>query len=169
VADKLERLTELFRSAGAREPESWARSEVNDNIAQLSRYLFLRGAWKSIVADGDVEWIEHRRKPSRQPDAPLAGISPALERLLSKGIDPQDLTEVVRIMQYEAVFGVCYLLDDPYPAIEDIEDPPTELESIGWGLFEVDDDGNVGRPVGALHESMLGTDPTGREMRPRKR
>jgi hypothetical protein len=38
---------------------------------------------------------------------------------------------------------------------------------VGWGLFEVSEDGKVGRPIQGLHESVLQTDPTGREMRPK--
>jgi hypothetical protein len=73
----------------------------------------------------------------------------------------------VRTMQYEILFSICYLMDDPHPATEGLENAPPELSSVGWALFEVDDQGHVGRPIGGLHESLLGTDPTGREMRPR--
>jgi hypothetical protein len=72
-------------------------------------------------------------------------------------------------MQYGLLFDVCYLLDDPYSALEGIEGLPPELEGFSWGLFEVDDEDRVGRPISGLHESVLETDPTGREMRPPKR
>ncbi len=160
--NNLQRLIGLFRAAGARDPESWAKSELNENIPQLARFLFLRGAWRSVVPEGDNDWIEAYRKPAKDPNGPLAGISRALNCLLAHGIDPSDLTEVVRVMQYEVLFSLCYLLDDPHPAIEGLENALPELSSIGWGLFEVDEKGHVGRPISGLHESVLETDPSGR-------
>jgi hypothetical protein len=162
-------LTELFRAAGAPDPESWAKSEVDEDIPQLARFLFLRGAWRSVVPDADTQWIETRSEPPEDREAPLAGIAPALNRLLAKGIDPQDLTEVVRVMQYEVLFWIGHLVDDPGLATEGLDGVPSELSSIGWALFEIDDENDIGRPIGGLHESVLETDPTGREMRPRKK
>ncbi len=164
--NNLQRLIGLFNAAGARDPECWAKSEINEDIPQLARFLFLRGAWRSVVPEGETNWIEAYRKPAKDPSGPLAGISRALNRLLASGIDPRDLTEVVRVMQYEVLFSVCYLMDDPYPAMEGIENAPPELSNIGWALFEIDEKGNVGRPIPSLHESVLETDPTGRKMRP---
>lgn len=40
-------------------------------------------------------------------------------------------------------------------------------EEVRWGLFQVDDDGPPIAPLAGLHESVLETDPTEREMRPR--
>jgi hypothetical protein len=58
------------------------------------------------------------------------------------------------------LFNICYLLDDPNFAEQ-------ELEEFAWGLFEVDENDNpIGARIGSLHESVLATDPTGREMRP---
>ena len=39
-------LAHLFKIAGASDPEAWARSEVEEGIPQLARFLFLRQAWK---------------------------------------------------------------------------------------------------------------------------
>jgi len=46
------RLTEIFRIAGAPDPEGWAESEASEDIPQLARYLFLRAAWRGVVPDG---------------------------------------------------------------------------------------------------------------------
>lgn len=119
-----------------------------------------------MVLDGDTKWIEAYRQAPEDPNAPLASISPALNRLLAKGIDPRDLTEVVRVMQYDVLFAVCYLIDDPSAALEGLDDLRSELSKIGWALFEVDEDNHSSRPMDGLHESLLETDPTGREMRP---
>ena len=152
-------LTELLTRLGATDPAAWARSEVEEDIPQVARYLFLRQAWQHVVADGDTTWIEAWRDLAAQsPDAPCAGIGPALERLLDAGARPEDIATVVRVMQYSTLFGVCYLLDDP-GTVE------PEVAELGWALVEVDEEGTVGRHIGGLHESLLETDPSGREMR----
>lgn len=157
----VEELTRIFRRIGAPEPDSWARSEVTEDIPQLCRFLFLRQAWRLLVAEQDHSWIDNAiKEPEDSPGAPCSGIGPALKRLIAEGIDRQDLTDVVRIMQYDVLFGLCYLLDDP----GDVE---PEVANVCWGLFELDENGRIGRPIGGLHESVLNTDPTGREMRPR--
>lgn len=156
-------LTELLTRLGAPDPSAWARSEVEEDIPQVARYLFLRQAWTHVIADGDDAWIDAWRELAAQsPAAPCAGIGPALERLLAAGVDRDDLSTVVRVMQYSTLFGLCYLLDDP----GEVE---PEAAEVAWALVEVDDEGTVGRHLGALHESLLETDPSGREMRPRER
>ena len=64
-------------------------------------------------------------------------------------------------MQAQLLFSFCYLLEDP----GDIE---PEAEDVGWALVQVDAEGNTLGTIGALHESVLETDPTGREMRPKQ-
>jgi hypothetical protein len=158
---KLE-LTELFRKLGAEDPELWASSQVEEGINQLGRFLFLRQAWRKIISEDDQSWIQDNISQSEQyPGAPCSGIGPALRRLLDKGADPQDITDVVRIMQYQLLFRLCYLLGDP----GDLE---PEVEHIAWALVQIDSDtGEIVDEICALHESVLSTDPTRREMRPR--
>jgi hypothetical protein len=50
---------------------------------------------------------------------------------------------------------------------EGIPQEEPELSQVAWGLFEVDGEGNAGRSIRGLHESVLETDPTGREMCPK--
>jgi hypothetical protein len=158
---KTTKLTRLFELAGAADPQSWAKSEVDEGVPQLARFLFLRQAWRQVVADDDVTWIDREiQHAKRSPDAPGAGLGLALSRLLNSGANRYDLTELARTVQWQLLHGLCYQLSDP-----SIEEP--ELSEVGWGLFEVNEDGKVGRPIEGLHESVLETDPTGREMRPK--
>jgi hypothetical protein len=164
-----QRLTAILRMAGAPDPEGWAESEASEDIPQLARYLFLRAAWRGVVADGDTSWIESHVRTNGPPDAPGAGIKTALARLLERGVNRDDLTEVVRVMQWSVLAHICELLDDPYIAVEDLQMVP-ELGDykFGWGLFELDEDETIGRSIDGLHESVLETEPSGREMRPRR-
>lgn len=69
-------------------------------------------------------------------------------------------------MQWQLLVGLCYLLDDP-DSMRDDREIIEEAGDIGWCLFQVDDDGHPVGEIGGLHESVLETEPTGREMRPK--
>ncbi len=162
VPNDVTKLTKLFETFGAQDPEAWASSQVKEAIPQLQRFLFLRQAWRNILDEGDTTWIEYQiQQYERSPNGPYAGVGAALKRCLAKGISPQDLTDIARGIQAQMLFQFCYLLDDP-------NFRESELRDFAWGLFEVDSDDNPIPPrIGSLHESVLETDPTGREMRPR--
>ena len=109
-----------------------------------------------------MTWIDRNIAAAEQrPQDPFSGIGHALKRVISGGVAPEDLTEIVRGMQADLLFSLCYLLEDP--GFDD-----EELEHIGWRLVETEgDDDPTDRPICSLHESVLETDPTGREMRPK--
>lgn len=157
------KLTQLFKKFGARDPELWASSQTKEGIPQLQRFLFLRQAWRSVLEEKNLAWIDREVQRSEgYPSGPYAGVGAALKRCLTRGVPAQDLTDIARGVQAQMLFQLCYLLDDPAFA-------ESELADFSWGLFEVDgDDKPIGPRIGSLHESVLGTDPTGREMRPRK-
>jgi hypothetical protein len=154
-------LTALFRRLGAPHPEAWARSQLAEGIPQLARYLFLRQAWKNVVPEGDSTWISIAiDRAAANPDEPYAGVGHALRKLKELGAGDAEITDLVRGMQGELLYSICYLLDDP----GELED---DISHINWTLAEVDEEGNLLAGIGGLHESVLETDPTGREMRPR--
>lgn len=160
---KLKELTALFRKLGARDPESWASSQHDEGIDQLARFVFLREAWKCVVPPNDVSWIGRVvANVKERPFDPGSGIGTALERLLALGADRKDIHEVVRAMQCELLFSLCYLLDGP-----DQLEP--ELADLSWQLVRADDDGEIIATIDGLHESVLETDPAGCEMRPQTR
>lgn len=159
---ELATLTGLFDRLGARNPEGWARSQIDEGIPQLPRYLFLRQAWRNIVPEGDSRWIDAAiARAKSHPNEPYAGAGLALARLLAKGATDDDMTELVRAMQAELLFSFCYLLEDP----GEVEDA---VSGIAWALVQIDGEGDVLQTIRGLHESVLETDPTGREVRPRQ-
>src|SRR3982750_2405332 len=98
--DELRRLTAHFRYMGAHNPEGWARSQLEEGIAQFARLVFLCEAWTAVIGEGDTRWIKRFMDEAEQrPSDQGAGIGPALKRLLACGADPADLAEVVRVMQ----------------------------------------------------------------------
>ena len=152
-------LVNIFRELGAANPEGWAESQVAEGTPQLARFLFLKGCWDNIVKDGDIGWID--RQIQSTPDdskAPFSGVAHALRRLLESGAKPEDITELVRGMQAEFLFSICHQLDDP--------DSVEGNQYVNWGLCQLDENDRLIDFIDGLHESVLGTDPTGREMCP---
>src|SRR4029453_8552845 len=137
------------------------RPAGQEDIPQLARFLFLRQAWPAVVREEDQRWIAHEIEASeKRPTDPGAGGGLALKRLLQAGANANDLTELVRVMQWRLLFHLCYLLQDP----GDVE---PEASHVGWALFEIDANDQPMRHIGGLHESVLETEPRGREMRPK--
>jgi hypothetical protein len=99
----------------------------------------------------------------RWPRDPGAGAGQALQRILSSGASQEDVAELVRVMQWKVLAGLAYQLSDPSV----VEYPSKDLPEVSWKLFEVDEEGQPLHPIDMLHESILETDPSGREMRPR--
>lgn len=163
VAEDQERLAELFRKLGARDPEGWAASQATEGINQLHRFLFLRQAWDRVISETNDEWIdEDLAYAKRDPARPYAGVGLALERMLAAGVSRVDIVDLVRGMQARLLFDFCYLLEDP-----SITEP--NAEDIGWALVETGEDFVPTQDtISGLHESVLETDSTGREMRPRR-
>ena len=158
---EFEELVNLFGKLGARKPEEWASSQINEGINQLGRFLFLRQAWKKVISEDDHSWIEREiADADRNPGKPGSSIGRALRNLLANGSKKRDISDVVRVMQYDLLFGLCYLLDDP-------GELGPEVGNISWGLVEFSENREPTAPIAGLHESVLEMDPTGREMRPR--
>lgn len=156
IVDGLRELTALFARLGAPEPESWARSQLERGIPQLARFVLLREAWKLVVPDGDTQWIGIQQAEALKGN-PGASIGPALARLLSAGAAAEDITTVVRTMQWQLLSSFCHLLEDP-----GVLEP--EIRDLAWSLVQVDEAGQPIDVIHSLHESVLDTDPSGRNM-----
>jgi hypothetical protein len=158
---KRDDLISIFRTLGANDPESWANSEVDENIPQLARFMFLKGAWQLVVSDEDTSWIDSllQNVPSGSSD-PFADAAHSIRAMLDAGVSKSVIARLVRAVQSEFLSDLCYMMDDP-GSIEGND------ECVDWSLIENDDDGNPGRIINGLHESVIETDPTGRECRPK--
>jgi hypothetical protein len=157
----LRELTEMFRRVGARDPELWAKSQLDEGIPQLQRFLFLRQAWAAIPV-GDSGWIDKAISyAEKNPSGPYADIGRVLKLCIERGVSADDLTAFMRAAKAQALFAFCYLLDDPK-----LTEP--ELHGFSWGLFQTgDNDEPIPPRIGGLHESVLELDPAGREVRPK--
>ena len=157
MEDEVKRLASVFRKLGADDPEGWANSQVEEGIPQLARFLFLRQAWRDIVSTDNHHWIgAYINAFDADPTGPYGGVGWALKRLQAKGATSEELSHLVRGMQAELLFSICYLLEDP----GDLEE---EVSDMHWQLFLLDEDDQPISPISSLHESVLEMDPTGNE------
>lgn len=156
----LEALTEIFRQAGATDPESWAASEIEEGIPQLARFSFLKAITSVLLKEDDLAWVdnqvEYNYRDAQEPGAQIAG---ALQEMLAKNVSKEAIIDLVRVIQWETLSHVCNTIDCTYQ-------PGTPIDY--WGLFQKDDDYNPTVEIGSLHESLLEFDPSNNEMRPRR-
>ena len=138
----MEELTRRMAELGAPDPADWARSEIDQGIAQQARFLFLRSIWPEMIDPYAEESV-------------IRGI-PAAARLLDAGASMADLALALRSVAYETAFGVIDRVDEGF-------DPEAPDDAPGWRLIEIDANMPTGRNVGGLHESLQSLDPSGRE------
>lgn len=146
------RLLAQFRAYGANEPETWVESEVEENIAQLARFIFLRSVlnrhvnqWKEMPH----LWINAcKGEPQKNLYAPFPDVGSALTRMLEAGISTADIAAVARMTAYATAWDILHQIDSG-------SDPDSE-GAPGWVLIETDPNGEqTGRDLGGLHEDML--------------
>jgi hypothetical protein len=143
---KLRSLAERFKKLGCENPESWARSEVEEDIPQLARFVFLRQLWGLVITPSRMRELNNFSGPNDD------GRGGALRRIKDCGVDNKDLLTIVREAQVSVIREVASILDELYTL-------GPEFEGINWGLFEVDEEYRPTRPMDGLHESIDDTQP----------
>jgi len=157
---ELQLLTEEFRQLGVSDPESWAHMQLIQDVPQLAIFRLLKALWtKSVVDEGDASWIDPAIEQSREyPTEPCAQMGSALAEMLEKGVSRQTIVDFVRVIQYEALWQACSILDGNRSF-----DRPVHR----WAVYQVDESGRPIAVLNRLHDFLDMLDPTGREMRPR--
>jgi hypothetical protein len=140
-------LVEALRVSGCPDPESWAQSELEENIPQFARYLLCKTIW------------EHAVEPWRTEDA--LDEFPEARALLDAGADPELLRLLGGKIAYETMTAIVNAIDqDTY-----VGPAPVPGDAPGWTIVEVDGRSlkPTGRRAGFIHESILSVDPSGTE------
>jgi hypothetical protein len=132
----------LGRLATVAVPIALFRPGERGDKDMATREDFLQHLWTDVInavlRDAALDNIISNCK--RDPAGPFWDAGPAIERMLAQGIARRDLSVVLRLVAYEAVFGTLYALSEP-------------------GLDGEDD-------AGTLYEELLMADPSGRGGRP---
>jgi hypothetical protein len=117
----------------------------------MERHLLLTAMWRAVLPD-DATWS------AAGEDA----VGQSIAAVLAAGVDPADLTRIVRQAQVDLLFEICQVLDRSDHGIEDLQGQISE--NVEWRVCEYDGERDtVGRPMQDLHASILRHDPTGRE------
>jgi hypothetical protein len=140
-------LVAAFRAAGCHDPESWARSELEQGSAQLARFLLCKTIW------------EHSMEPWRE-EGTLEEFPEARE-LIAAGADAETLRRLAGKIAYETMTAIVNAIDQG----QYVGDADVPGEAPGWTIIETDGKSlkPTGRNAGFIHESVLATDPTGTE------
>ncbi|MBK9262632.1 MAG: hypothetical protein IPM54_22860 [Polyangiaceae bacterium] len=161
---ELDEMTEKFRQLGVEHPEGWARTQVIEGIPNLSKFIFLKLLWRTIVKEGDSEWIDREiALAEKNPSDPFIGGGLALKSLRAKGATDEELIDVVRNFQMEYLWDIVMLLDFGANNVEDYA--PAFAKGTDWVLAQIDEEGNIIDTLTELHELALVLDPTGRSGR----
>ncbi|MEO1133842.1 MAG: hypothetical protein AAFX40_14185 [Cyanobacteria bacterium J06639_1] len=142
---KERQLRKILRDVGIDNADQWV-SEADaymEPIPMAEMALFLREAWQPILRQNDISWIvplikELESRQGRKDLYALRFLPPktvlrqALQRLQAAGIDPKDLTIVIREFQLEVLAQVIDLLDGGISFEEDFES--------NWSIFSLDDE-----------------------------
>ncbi|MFD3565018.1 hypothetical protein ACFWVU_35965 [Streptomyces sp. NPDC058686] len=148
----IENLAKLFAALGAADPESWARSEIEEGLPQLARYRLLRAVAHDVAGweRAALRWTE-----AYQHGGPA---SDAMARALAAGVSVDDLGTIAREVARETAFGLLYRLSDP---ADDTAPAGVEDELPSWELVEVSATGEAtGRVLAGLYEDMAELDGT---------
>ncbi|MCX4792912.1 MULTISPECIES: hypothetical protein [unclassified Streptomyces] len=146
-----------------------------DDWPAQARQSFLTAMWNMVVdedayTDGSPSWIESRSGGHEQGSVPGSASAAALHRILACGVNPDDVTDVVRQMQHDLLYNVCQLIDDPGLLGIGLDEDWSEQMDVRWELVAVRTARSTVRaPIDGLHSSLDELDPSGRSGEPRGR
>lgn len=131
-------LCEQLKAAGATDPKSWVKSELQENIPQVARFLVLKGL-TDIYHDVDENIGEM--------DIYSDEVTDVYQKLASQ-FDNQELKRLLHFYGKSVISKVIDMLDQGY--LYDVND------KVGWSLMELNEQGETtDRLIQGLHEDFL--------------
>src|SRR5258708_7066954 len=104
--EKAEHLIRFLTEQGLGDAEDWVRSEIEERIPQVARFLMLRTFWESMidVYQNSAVWIQRCiTEAEKNPHGYFADAGQALKRMVETGVDNADIGRVARMVAYETV------------------------------------------------------------------
>ncbi|MFT0212316.1 hypothetical protein VQ643_06825 [Pseudomonas sp. F1_0610] len=155
---KREDLINRLKQAGAKNPKSWASSEISENIAQFGRFLMLKNLTQlhndiqgNLSYAGDI-------------GCSVAPEYQALCEKLANGTQkPESVVVYEKLCELLGEQNIAYFLHDYGKGligqVIDLLDEGNynlEQDKVGWLLVETDEHGmTTDRPIQGLHEDFL--------------
>lgn len=110
----LKDLTEVFRRAGASNPERWANSQIEEGINQLGRFSFLKTITSEWLKEDDISWIDSQIEFNySKPGDPCSQLPKALKEMLDKNVDRETIIDLIRVIQFDTLFMCVRRLTGP--------------------------------------------------------
>ena len=133
-------LSAKFEELGVPDPTSWAKSQINEGIDQLSRATVLR-AMAEIV-------VRYSNTPELIADAVWATdqVRDAAKRIGGAGVSSADLALIVKTAVYYSLSDMMVLFD----GCVEFENNPGQIQV---GLFTLADNFEPASAIEGLHES----------------
>jgi hypothetical protein len=157
-------LRQILGDARIPNPDEWVSDAARYDLAALAKAIFLREAWRPILRKSDTAWIDEtiedlENRMGREelyakrfmPEMP--DILNALRNIKASGVNPADLTTVVREFQISLLDWLMSLLEGGHCFEDGLSDC--------WTLVGVDPQASVGPPqtFGPLKELIGEFDP----------
>lgn len=160
-----------------------ASAAPGDDWPLRAREAFLDALWGLVVVEdgasggGPAPWLAEALGGSSAVGGSSLSVRPAgdaeataLHRVLACGVDPDDLTDVVREMQHEVIYNLCQLLDDPGLLGIGLDGEDPQPPEFRWHLAATRTAApTASAPLHSLHTALDTHDPSGREGDPRGR
>jgi len=145
---KANELANKLDNAGCIESESWVFSEIDENIAQSARFIFLKHLWDKVVDPAPTLGVENLRLSSEK----CANSLKKLDAVLTL----EEKEHLFKEFAIQMGWDFSHAIDEGYSYEND------QLPS--WVLMEVDADTDelTGRDIGGLHESFMDEDYSGK-------
>jgi hypothetical protein len=143
VVEELQRIGVTHKQA-----ESIASDLAGFDARSLLSELLVRGLWSLVIDETNLSQL------------PKVG-GDTVQRLLNKGIDPDDLIDVIREAQVDIIYNVAQLIDWPTSETR-LEEVPDLTISVS-----IQESGTSAFPIYELHSCLLERDPSGRHGEPR--
>jgi len=141
---KANELANKLDNAGCIESESWVFSEIDENIAQSARFIFLKNLWDKVVNPSPTLGLENLRLSNER----CANSLKKLDSVLTL----EEKEHLFKEFAIEMGWDFAHAIDEGYSYEND------QLPS--WALMEVDANTGelTGRGIDGLHESFMDED-----------
>jgi len=156
----LEEFRDLVDSLDVENPEAWTRATEyrRDDVIE---FLFLWSIWQYIEHPAKSSYTQDKIRSSRawanaNPSRQLDPVVPLVEKFLSKGITPEEISQLVMLEQSNLAFGLCYHVDDPNSCTGSMSH-----KDNGLGLYVEDEAGDpmANSRMTCLHEILMCAKP----------
>jgi hypothetical protein len=118
-------LVEQFRALGAEDPESWARSQISENIPQLARFLVLDRVRRECF---EKWYARDALNSAARYDNDFEDL---LGQLREHGVRDDTIAALAHAVARQTAMDVVYIIDEGH-------DPNAPRHTPSWSLQETD-------------------------------